>query len=150
MLRSLPPSLAAALFCAGALAQAPGPAPVLPGLTEQRLANGADLILVSRPGTGAFRASLFFRQGGVDEPPQLLGATELLSRCLLGSAWPEDLKDDAGLVALQTGRGRLRLHCTGRQIFIGFRRNRLLRERREGRKQHENQQSDGRHRSKQL
>lgn len=100
MLRSLPPSLAAALFCAGALAQAPAPAPVLPGLTEQRLANGADLILVSRPGTGAFRASLFFRQGGVDEPPQLLGATELLSRCLLGSAWPEDLKDDAGLDAL--------------------------------------------------
>ncbi|HXC17671.1 MAG TPA: insulinase family protein, partial [Holophagaceae bacterium] len=68
--------------------------------TEQRLANGADLILVSRPGSGAFRASLFFRQGGVDEPPQLLGATELLSRCLLGAAWSEDLKDDAGLDAL--------------------------------------------------
>lgn len=95
--RSLP-FLAAALLCAGAGAQAPV-APV-PGLTEQRLANGADLILVSRPGSGAFRASLFFRQGGVDEPLQLLGATELLSRCLLGPAWPEDLKDDAGLDAL--------------------------------------------------
>ncbi|HXC17398.1 MAG TPA: hypothetical protein VNV60_08165, partial [Holophagaceae bacterium] len=79
MLRSLPPSLAAVLLCAGMAAQAPAPSPMLPGLTEQRLANGADLILVSRPGSGAFRASLFFRQGGVDEPPQLLGATELLS-----------------------------------------------------------------------
>ncbi len=72
----------------------------LPGLTEQRLPNGAELILVSRPGSGAFRASLFFRQGGVDEPPQLLGATELLARCLLGPAWPEDLKTDPALDAL--------------------------------------------------
>jgi predicted Zn-dependent peptidase len=98
MRRRPSPFLAAALLCAGAGAQAP--APPVAGLTEQRLANGADLILVSRPGSGAFRASLFFRQGGVDEPPQLLGATELLSRCLLGPAWPEDLKDDPGLDAL--------------------------------------------------
>ncbi|HTL97461.1 MAG TPA: hypothetical protein VL181_01530, partial [Holophagaceae bacterium] len=98
MLRRFPPSLAAAFLCGAIAAQAP-PAP-LTGLTEQRLANGADLILVSRPGSGAFRASLFFRQGGVDEPPQLLGATELLSRSLLGPAWPEDLKSDAALDAL--------------------------------------------------
>jgi len=62
MLRRFPPSLAAAFLCGAIAAQAP-PAP-LTGLTEQRLANGADLILVSRPGSGAFRASLFFRQGG--------------------------------------------------------------------------------------
>ena len=98
MRRRLPPSLAAAFLCGALAAQAP--AASLPGLTEQRLPNGADLILVSRPGIGAFRASLFFRQGGVDEPPQLLGATELLSRCLLGPAWPEDLKHDASLDAL--------------------------------------------------
>lgn len=100
MRRSFPPLLVAALLCGVARAQAPE-API-PGLTEQRLANGADLILVSRPGSGAFRASLFFRQGGVDEPPQLLGATELLSRCLLGPAWPEDLKADPALDALLT------------------------------------------------
>lgn len=99
MRRSLPPFLAA--MVSGALAaQALPPAPPLPGLTERRLANGAEVILVRRPGSGAFRASLFFRQGGVDEPPQLLGATELLSRCLLGPAWPEDLRDDPGLDAL--------------------------------------------------
>ena len=98
MLRSLPPSLAAAALCAALAAQTP--ALPLPGLSEQRLANGAEVILVSRPGSGAFRASLFFRQGGVDEPPQLLGATELLSRCLLGPAWPEDLQGDAALDAL--------------------------------------------------
>ena len=99
MRRSLPPFLAA--MVSGALAaQALPPAPPLPGLTERRLANGAEVILVRRPGSGAFRASLFFRQGGVDEPPQLLGATELLSRCLLGPAWPEDLRDDAGLEPL--------------------------------------------------
>lgn len=97
MRRRLPPSLAAACLCGALLSQAPAP---LPGLTEQRLANGADVILVSRPGSGAFRASVFFRQGGVDEPPQLLGATELLSRCLLGPAWPEDLKEDPSLDAL--------------------------------------------------
>ena len=102
MRRCSPLFLAAALLCAGARAQTPVSIPPLQGLTEQRLANGADLILVSRPGSGAFRASLFFRQGGVDEPPQLLGATELLSRCLLGPAWPEDLKDDAALDALLT------------------------------------------------
>lgn len=96
MLRRLPPILAA-LPAAALAAQALPPAPALPGLTEQRLANGAEVILVSRPGSGAFRAALFFRQGGVDEPPQLLGATELLSRCLLGPAWPEDLRDDPGL-----------------------------------------------------
>ncbi|HEU4952640.1 MAG TPA: insulinase family protein [Holophagaceae bacterium] len=99
MRRSLPPFLAA--MVSGALAaQALPPAPPLPGLTERRLANGAEVILVRRPGSGAFRASLFFRQGGVDEPPQLLGATELLSRCLLGPAWPEDLQDDPGLEPL--------------------------------------------------
>ena len=99
MRRRLPPSLAAACLCGALASQAPAPAP-LPGLTEQRLANGVEVILVSRPGSGAFRASVFFRQGGVDEPPQLLGATELLSRCLLGPAWPEDLKEDPALVAL--------------------------------------------------
>ncbi|MBS1767722.1 MAG: insulinase family protein [Acidobacteria bacterium] len=93
MLRRIPLSLG--LLACGALA-----AQQLAGLTEQRLANGAELILVSRPGSGAFHASIFFRQGGVDEPPQLLGATELLSRCLLGPAWPEDLKDDPALDAL--------------------------------------------------
>jgi predicted Zn-dependent peptidase len=93
MLRRLPLSLG--LLACGALA-----AQQLPGLTEQRLTNGAELILVSRPGIGAFRATIFFRQGGVDEPPQLLGATELLSRCLLGPAWPEDLKEDPALDAL--------------------------------------------------
>lgn len=96
MRRFSPLFTAAALLCAGAAAQSPAP----PGLTEQRLANGADLILVSRPGSGAFRAALLFRQGGVDEPPQLLGATELLSRCLLGPAWPEDLKGNPALDAL--------------------------------------------------
>lgn len=100
MRRRFPPFLAAAFLSVAARAQAPQLQ--LPGLTEQRLANGADLILVSRPGSGAFRASLFFRQGGVDEPPQLLGATELLARCLLGPAWPEDLKADASLDALLT------------------------------------------------
>lgn len=90
--------LAAPLLCVGGMAQAP--APSLPGISEQHLSNGADVLLVNRPGSGAFHASLFFRQGGVDEPLQLLGATELLSRCLLGSAWPEDLKEDPGLDAL--------------------------------------------------
>ena len=93
------PLLSASLLCLAGAAQAP-PTPLLQGLTEQRLSNGADLILVNRPGSGAFHASLFFRQGGVDEPLQLLGATEILSRCLLGPAWPEDLKDDPALGAL--------------------------------------------------
>lgn len=93
------PLLSASLLCLAAVAQAP-PTPLLQGLTEQRLANGADLILVNRPGSGAFHAALFFRQGGVDEPLQILGATEILSRCLLGPVWPEDLKDDPALNAL--------------------------------------------------
>ncbi|MDE3033355.1 MAG: insulinase family protein [Acidobacteriota bacterium] len=102
MFRPLAPFLAAAFCSMAAVAQDPPPSPPLPGLTEQRLANGADLILVSRPGSGAFHASLFFRQGGVDEPPQLLGATEILARCLLGPAWPEDLEEDATLDAMLT------------------------------------------------
>jgi predicted Zn-dependent peptidase len=68
-----------------------------PDVVERRLANGAKVILAPRPGTGAFHAVLFFRQGGADESGPFVGATELLARSLYGHTWPEDIATPAGL-----------------------------------------------------
>ena len=66
--------------------------PRLTEVQERRLANGARLLLVERPGLAAFHAALVFRGGRAEEPASAAGATDLLARVLYGSTWPEDLE----------------------------------------------------------
>lgn len=74
--------------------------PAQPLVQTRRLPNGAQVILVPRRGAAAFHADLFFRQGGVDEPGPLVGATELLARSLFGRTWPEDVDEAPGMEEL--------------------------------------------------
>jgi predicted Zn-dependent peptidase len=58
---------------------------------ERRLANGARLLLVERPGLSAFNGTLVFQGGRAEEPAAAVGATDLLAEALFGATWPEDL-----------------------------------------------------------
>lgn len=59
---------------------------------ELRLQNGARVLMVDRPGLGAFHGTLCFRGGAAEEPPELQGATGLLARTLYGSTLAADLE----------------------------------------------------------
>jgi zinc protease len=84
-MRLLVPILAAALSLH---AQVPHPTEV----QERRLANGARLLVVERPGLSAFHATLVFRGGWAEEPTATAGATDLLARAVFGATWSEDLE----------------------------------------------------------
>lgn len=60
---------------------------------ELRLQNGARVLLVDRPGMGAFHATLCFRGGASEEPPGFHGATALLARALYGATLALDLEE---------------------------------------------------------
>lgn len=68
-------------------------APVKVEAKELRLQNGARVLLVERPGLGAFHATLCFRGGASEEPPGLHGATSLLAQALYGATLPGDLEE---------------------------------------------------------
>lgn len=76
----------------GLHAQVPRPTEV----QERRLANGARLLVVERPGLSAFHATLVFRGGWAEESAAAAGATDLLARALFGATWPEDLEPAKG------------------------------------------------------
>ncbi|HJW34034.1 MAG TPA: insulinase family protein [Holophagaceae bacterium] len=59
---------------------------------ELRLQNGARVLVVERPGLGAFHATLCFRGGAAEEPPEMQGASTLLARTLYAETRPEDLE----------------------------------------------------------
>ncbi len=59
---------------------------------ELRLQNGARVLLVERPGIGAFHATLCFRGGAAEEPPEMQGASALLARALYAETRAEDLE----------------------------------------------------------
>jgi zinc protease len=67
-------------------------APLRVEARELRLQNGARVLVVDRPGLGAFHATLCFRGGAAEEPPELQGATALLARTLYGATMPADLE----------------------------------------------------------
>jgi zinc protease len=81
----------------GLSAQVPRPTEV----QERRLANGARLLVVERPGLSAFHATLVFRGGWAEEPTAAAGATDLLARALFGATWPEDLEPAKGQPGLE-------------------------------------------------
>ncbi len=68
-------------------------APLKVEAKEVRLQNGVRVLLVDRPGLGAFHATLCFRGGASEEPPGLQGATALLARALYGATLPADLEE---------------------------------------------------------
>lgn len=68
-------------------------APLKVEAKEIRLQNGARVLVVERPGTGAFQATLCFRGGASEEPPGLHGANALLARALYGATLPVDLEE---------------------------------------------------------
>lgn len=73
-------------------------APVRVDARELRLQNGARVLVVDRPGSGAFHATLCFRGGSAEEPPELQGATSLLAQALYGATFRSDLEaPDKGL-----------------------------------------------------
>ncbi|MBI3130170.1 MAG: insulinase family protein [Acidobacteria bacterium] len=67
-------------------------APLRVEAKELRLQNGARVLLVERPGIGAFHATLCFRGGAAEEPPEMQGASTLLTRALYAETLPEDLE----------------------------------------------------------
>ncbi|HJV23369.1 MAG TPA: insulinase family protein [Holophagaceae bacterium] len=69
-----------------------GQAPLRTEARELRLQNGARVLVVERPGIGAFHATLCFRGGAAEEPPEMQGASTLLARTLYAETRPEDLE----------------------------------------------------------
>ncbi len=67
-------------------------APLRVEARELRLQNGARVLVVDRPGLGAFHATLCFRGGASEEPPERQGASALLARALYGATLPGDLE----------------------------------------------------------
>ncbi len=67
-------------------------APLRVEAKELRLQNGARVLLVERPGIGAFHATLCFRGGAAEEPPEMQGASTLLARTLYAETRAEDLE----------------------------------------------------------
>ncbi len=87
------PALLLWLLAVPALAQAPE-------IKDHRFPNGFQVLLVERPGSGAFHARLVVRGGRADTGSLPAAAAEVLARTLFRQALPEESGADAALEAL--------------------------------------------------
>ncbi len=74
--------------------------PGLPDVQERRLSNGSRILLVERPGSGAFHARLFFRGGRSEAPPAPPAAVDRVAEALWARLDPSDTDSDPALEAL--------------------------------------------------
>jgi predicted Zn-dependent peptidase len=99
-MRRLPATLVlAALLGAAAVAQAVR----LPQVAERSLGNGAKVLVVERPGSGAVHARLFLRGGRADTGGLTPAAADLLVRTLFRKVLPEPMEARLGPVVDREG-----------------------------------------------
>jgi len=72
----------------------------MPEVKERRLANGFQVLLVERPGTGAVHARLLIRGGRADTGTLPAAAAELLARSLFLQMFPTETNAGNGIEAL--------------------------------------------------
>lgn len=87
------PALLASLLAVSALAQ-------VPEIKEHRFPNGFQVLLVERPGSGAFHARLVVRGGRADTGSLPAVTAEILARTLFRHMLPEEMGVDGGFEAL--------------------------------------------------